>query len=312
MKKMMKYPIISYTVAFIFLPAIQLVSLPPVVNCFQSIFVRPSPCSKNYGVHNVNRFQGKNSVIFPTISDSILQKRKAFSKSFVASTSPPSTTTPNVTVEEDMGKFKSTIVKCMMMTYISSMCVALPVTLFPIFLLRKLKVLSKTQSEHQSLITGQFCARWLLRLIPFIKLDVVPYKEQNPEPSVWVCNHVSMLDIFIILAADKKMRGKNRRPMKSIYVSDQVILKFLKNHKIYISQLFTSFLTFQLTFLCLICVYYVELMCLIMDILYSGVELSRIQFVKFFFVCVVLSQLIWKTMGMVTQMPMTNQNLKLC
>ena len=232
MNTMMEHPRTSHSIAFILLSSLLLTILPSVTNGFQPTVVRPSIFSQNYGIHSNNRFQGKNGVTFPSISASISQKRKSFSKSFVASTSPPSTTTRIVTEEENMGKVKSTIVKCMMMTFISSMCIALPVTLFPIFLLRKLNILSKTQSEHQSLITGQFCARWLLRLIPFTKLDVFSYKEQNPEPSVWVCNHVSMLDIFIILAADKKMRGKNRRPMKSIYVSDQINLNSFQNHEI--------------------------------------------------------------------------------
>lgn len=39
----------------------------------------------------------------------------------------------------------------------------------------------------------------------------------EPEPTIWVCNHTSMLDVFILLASDHKLRGKNRRPIKIVY-----------------------------------------------------------------------------------------------
>lgn len=105
-----------------------------------------------------------------------------------------------------------------MCAYIASMCMALPVTLFPIELLHRAKIITRKRREVMSLRTGQFCARWLHRLIPFYKLTVIP-SPQNPTPSVWVCNHQSMLDVFCMLAADKKMRGKNKRPIKVVYVS---------------------------------------------------------------------------------------------
>jgi 1-acyl-sn-glycerol-3-phosphate acyltransferase len=56
-------------------------------------------------------------------------------------------------------------------------------------------------------------------LIPFCKVTAYPYHDPNPEPSIWVCNHTSALDIFILLAADLKLRGKNKRPLKIVYVS---------------------------------------------------------------------------------------------
>jgi 1-acyl-sn-glycerol-3-phosphate acyltransferase len=79
--------------------------------------------------------------------------------------------------------------------------------------------LNKTQSEKAALWTGQFCALWLLRVIPFVRLETVPHHEASPEPSIWVCNHTSMLDVFMLLAADKKLRGKKKRPIKIVYVS---------------------------------------------------------------------------------------------
>ena len=105
-----------------------------------------------------------------------------------------------------------------MMTYIASMCVALPIALFPPFLLQRLGLISKKRQEQLSLSAGQFCARWLLRLIPFCKIHGIPHKQKDPEPSIWVCNHSSMLDVFMLLAADKALRGKEKRPIKIVYV----------------------------------------------------------------------------------------------
>ena len=49
--------------------------------------------------------------------------------------------------------------------------------------------------------------------------EVTPYVIENPKPTIWVSNHVSMLDTFVFLASDEELRGKNRRPIKSIYWS---------------------------------------------------------------------------------------------
>jgi hypothetical protein len=50
--------------------------------------------------------------------------------------------------------------------------------------------------------------------------DLTAFKSsEDPVPTIWVSNHVSMLDTFVFLAADEQLRGKNRRPIKTIYVS---------------------------------------------------------------------------------------------
>lgn len=72
-----------------------------------------------------------------------------------------------------------------------------------------------------SLATGQFCARWLLRFIPFCKLETTPYLDPNPQPAIWVCNHASSLDVFILLAADLRLRGTRKRPIKIVYVRNK-------------------------------------------------------------------------------------------
>eukprot|EP00565_Helicotheca_tamesis_P004850 CAMPEP_0185737422 /NCGR_PEP_ID=MMETSP1171-20130828/30355_1 /TAXON_ID=374046 /ORGANISM="Helicotheca tamensis, Strain CCMP826" /LENGTH=232 /DNA_ID=CAMNT_0028408341 /DNA_START=539 /DNA_END=1237 /DNA_ORIENTATION=+ len=53
--------------------------------------------------------------------------------------------------------------------------------------------------------------------MPFVKLNIIPQHEDHPLPSVWCINHTSMLDVFMLLAADSELRGDNRRPIKFIY-----------------------------------------------------------------------------------------------
>jgi 1-acyl-sn-glycerol-3-phosphate acyltransferase len=106
-----------------------------------------------------------------------------------------------------------------MIAFIVSMCIALPATLLPQHLLYRIKVISKVRQEKMALATGEFCARWLIRLFPFANIECTPHHDANPEPSIWVCNHSSALDVFILLASDRKLRGKHKRPIKIIYVS---------------------------------------------------------------------------------------------
>lgn len=116
-------------------------------------------------------------------------------------------------------KLEASWTKHCMIAYIAHMCVALPLTLLPTFVKSKLHVVTKAESENEALRVGQACARTLLALIPFMNLKVTPYVSEHPVPTIWVSNHVSMLDTFVFLAADEKLRGKNRRPLKTIYVS---------------------------------------------------------------------------------------------
>ena len=94
-------------------------------------------------------------------------------------------------------------------------------TLFPVYLLYKAKIIDRVRKEKWSLKVAQFCSRWLMRVFPFASKRVFVNADdeqvKNPEPSIWVCNHISMLDLFFVLALDKKMRGKNRRPIKLLY-----------------------------------------------------------------------------------------------
>lgn len=136
----------------------------------------------------------------------------------------PSTASASVVQQRrdvrQLPKWKSKLVKAGMLTYITGVALALPATLLPQRLVFKSGLLSREQHEHNAVRTACFCARWMLRFVPFCDLGVVPSGETDsaePTPSVWVCNHVSMLDLFLLLATDKKLRGPNRRPIKIIY-----------------------------------------------------------------------------------------------
>eukprot|EP00551_Chaetoceros_affinis_P007351 CAMPEP_0203675304 /NCGR_PEP_ID=MMETSP0090-20130426/19775_1 /ASSEMBLY_ACC=CAM_ASM_001088 /TAXON_ID=426623 /ORGANISM="Chaetoceros affinis, Strain CCMP159" /LENGTH=391 /DNA_ID=CAMNT_0050541457 /DNA_START=121 /DNA_END=1296 /DNA_ORIENTATION=- len=128
---------------------------------------------------------------------------------------------------DKMHPLKAGITKAGMVSFIVSMCIALPTTLFPVKLLHRAKLISTLQKEQISCRIGCFCSRWLMRVIPFARVKVMKNdegssdsKEEKPEPTIWVCNHTSMLDIFFLLAKDKKLRGKNKRPIKIIYWKD--------------------------------------------------------------------------------------------
>lgn len=123
------------------------------------------------------------------------------------------------TTTNELKEWQSKLVRAGMITFIASMCIALPATLLPQRMLYKLGLISKTQKEMLGVRTSQFCARFLLRLIPFCKMDVIPgiITDGPAQPAIWVCNHTSMLDIFLLLAADKKLRRDQRRPIKIVY-----------------------------------------------------------------------------------------------
>lgn len=118
--------------------------------------------------------------------------------------------------------FESTWRKYAMIAYVAHMCVAIPVGLVPTLIKSKLKLAPKAELEHEALQVGQACARALFTMIPFMNLKVIPYANELPTPTIWVSNHVSMLDTFVFLCADSQLRGKNRRPIKVIYVSRKI------------------------------------------------------------------------------------------
>ena len=116
------------------------------------------------------------------------------------------------------------------MAFILGMCITLPLTLLPQRLMLKFRLIDRVQSETMALWTGQTCAIWMLRLFPFCDITCFPHYETNPpKPSIWVCNHTSMLDVFVLLAMDRKLRGKNKRPIKIVYVSYNVCVHMNRN-----------------------------------------------------------------------------------
>ena len=132
--------------------------------------------------------------------------------------------------KRQLNKVQSALTKAGLLLFIVGMCMALPVALLPPYLAQKFGFIDRLKREQYALRAGCFCSRWLMRLIPFANLSIFPYLEDDPEPSVWVANHTSMLDIFVLLATDKKLRGKNRRPIKIVYwkgLEDNPITKLL-------------------------------------------------------------------------------------
>ncbi|EJK74448.1 hypothetical protein THAOC_03870, partial [Thalassiosira oceanica] len=122
--------------------------------------------------------------------------------------------------KSQLNGFQRFLTRTLMCSYITSMCVALPTTLFPIYLLHKFRIIDRAQKEKTSLRVGQFCSRWMMRVFPFASKKVVVDRETHeadPRPTIWACNHISMLDVFFVLALDKRMRGKKRRPIKILY-----------------------------------------------------------------------------------------------
>ena len=105
------------------------------------------------------------------------------------------------------------------------MCASLPLALFPPYLLYKIGYYDSIQKEKAALRTGHYCARVLIKVIPFIKVQIEG-SPPKPEPSVWVCNHSSMLDVFVMLANDHTLRGPNRRPIKIVYVSTNECMEY--------------------------------------------------------------------------------------
>jgi 1-acyl-sn-glycerol-3-phosphate acyltransferase len=142
--------------------------------------------------------------------------------------SPP--TTARSAPPPSLSKWKASLTKLGMMGFVLSMCLALPLTLLPQQAAYKLGLMDRLQKEKNAVWTGQFCARWMLRLFPFMRLQTFPYHDPDPPPSIWVSNHCSLLDVFILLAVDKRLRGPFRRPIKIVYwkqLEDNPVTKLL-------------------------------------------------------------------------------------
>lgn len=116
-------------------------------------------------------------------------------------------------------RVKLALSKVGMVCFVASMCASLPATLLPVELARRVGLIDVRRRETLSLRLGQLCARWSLRLFPFVTVDVVapPPSPDDDVASVWVCNHASALDVFVMLASDRRMRGPARRPIKIVY-----------------------------------------------------------------------------------------------
>jgi hypothetical protein len=131
---------------------------------------------------------------------------------------------------QQMSKLARNLTKVAMVAYIAVVAISLVCSLSIIRLFGLFGV-PERRRQIWALKTGQRCARYALRLIPFCNVKVIVDKadenRRNPEPSIWVCNHTSMLDVFLLLASDKRMRGFKRRPIKVVYVSPDLCGAFI-------------------------------------------------------------------------------------
>ena len=101
-----------------------------------------------------------------------------------------------------MKPWETLLTRVGMLTFILAMCISLPVTLIPQQLLLTAKVVTRIQSEQMALSTGQWCAQWLLRIIPFCRITCYPHVDEDSKAAIWVCNQTSMLNVFILLAVN--------------------------------------------------------------------------------------------------------------
>ena len=122
-----------------------------------------------------------------------------------------------------MSKWGRKVTKAGMIAFITTVAMGLITSLSGIKLLGHLGIGSTKKRQKWALSIGQFWARWALRIFPFCNIEVIADQDddywKNPEPCVWCSNHMSMLDVFVLLASDLRMRGKSKRPMKIVYVS---------------------------------------------------------------------------------------------
>ena len=100
--------------------------------------------------------------ILPTIKKNnniIYYHRNKILRSSTASLEYPSSSIENISVEkchQCLDRVQSKIVHVLMISYIISMCFALPLTLFPVYLLYKAKLISRVRKEkwvRQTLFT---------------------------------------------------------------------------------------------------------------------------------------------------------------
>eukprot|EP00543_Licmophora_paradoxa_P006256 CAMPEP_0202449042 /NCGR_PEP_ID=MMETSP1360-20130828/7819_1 /ASSEMBLY_ACC=CAM_ASM_000848 /TAXON_ID=515479 /ORGANISM="Licmophora paradoxa, Strain CCMP2313" /LENGTH=386 /DNA_ID=CAMNT_0049066851 /DNA_START=132 /DNA_END=1292 /DNA_ORIENTATION=+ len=169
--------------------------------------------------HNDNRSNNNNNNI-PINGDS------------AKSNAPAAATITKATATATLSPLTTFFTKIGLMAFITGMCIVLPLTLFPQRLLLSTGILTKIQSEKLALSTGEFCADLLFRLIPFCNIEITStrredgkkenedHTQEEPEPAIWVCNHTSMLDFFVLMAAERRMdttNSRKRRPIKIIY-----------------------------------------------------------------------------------------------
>jgi len=191
-----------------------LIALAATLAANTSAFVSPTAV-KNH--HNIITSRAK-----PRIYN--LQQKQPWRSSSLLTTSTSTAALDVSEMPKPMSKFAKRLTKVGMIAYITTVALGFITSLSVIKLMGKLNIATEVRRQKWALSTGQFVARWALRIFPFCKVDVIADRNDNPEPAIWVCNHCSMLDVFLLLASDRKMRGKNKRPIKVVYVSLVIVV----------------------------------------------------------------------------------------
>ena len=141
---------------------------------------------------------------------------------------PPQSTPPErrvvvpADVEDVLSPLECALRTGTLLTFLASMCVVLPTVLAPLWMLQhRGDWMERPARETLALTVAQRATRVLWRMFPFCQLHVTSdcvASCASAEPRIWVCNHTSMLDTFVLLAVDAQLRGPGKRPIKTVYV----------------------------------------------------------------------------------------------
>ena len=144
-----------------------------------------------------------------------------------STTLPTPSPTPTIEYFRPPANKPLTVLKTRALTwlYIITVSLTMPPSIFARRLATRLRAwltLSRAGTarlERSSIRASQRCARVARFLLPYCKLSLSlppppPGKDDAAEPTVWCCNHQSMLDVFILLSTSHLFLP---RPCKIIY-----------------------------------------------------------------------------------------------
>jgi 1-acyl-sn-glycerol-3-phosphate acyltransferase len=126
-------------------------------------------------------------------------------------------TTTAISPTRSFSPIQSFFTRIGLQVFIVLMCICLPTILLPQIALSRMGILKGKRQHILALHSCSAVTRVLWRLVGFARLQVIRPKNYSSDACIWVCNHTSMLDVFCFLAADSRMRGPHRLPIKVLY-----------------------------------------------------------------------------------------------